>query len=166
MFEDRINEFKNKLLGIGFDINLFYGLNTVWKPSEREIYDTLSWSGYLEKLIEKGTGNHLKIPDAEGKNALGIVNGCSKKEAVFNCSNWNDINTSEFYKAFLPPAVLITNDRQLVAQNRSALESYSNLGGTLIICKRDKRANEETCIYSVGQNHVQTKRMLFRELFA
>lgn len=166
MFEERTNDFKNKLLGVGFDINTFYALDTVWKPSEREIYDTLSWSGYLEKLIEKGTGNHLKIPDAEGKNALGIVNGCSKKEAVFNCSNWNDINTSEFYKAFLPPAVLITNDRQLVAQNRSALESYSNLGGTLIICKRDKRANEETCIYSVGQNHVQTKRMLFRELFA
>ncbi|MFA0816178.1 MAG: hypothetical protein ACC608_10375 [Anaerofustis sp.] len=164
-FEERLYSMKQALIGNGFDVTVFEKTNSIWKPSERETYQVGSWSGYLEKCIEKGAGNHVKVPALEGKNALGLMNPYSRKESVFNCSNWNDIKTSSFFKEYIPPAFLITNDRQLLAHQRQFTETYQNLQGTIIICKRDKRENLDAWIYSVGQNKTPTKRISFRELF-
>ncbi|WP_051280174.1 type II secretion system protein [Anaerovorax odorimutans] len=123
-----------------------------WKFGSSSNYDTASWSGYLEKILEKGEGDNKRISENDGKNTINYYNPLSKKTSIFNWNNWDSIKNSSDYKKYLPPAIIITNYKNLEPNNSYIKENIDTLKGAIVIYKDDLDSIDKGVIYNIKED--------------
>jgi len=132
--------------------NEFLTKSAVWTFGSTSNYDTASWSGYLEKLWEKGSGNNKRFSKDEGKNKIGYSNPISGKTAIFNWNNWDGMKNS--YPSYIPPAIIITNESNLAPGSPYIANNVNSLRGSVVIFKADSSPVSETVVYYINEDAV------------
>lgn len=131
----------------------FYDKKTAWSFGSGSKYDMSSWSGYLEKLLEKGEGSVQRDTSDEGTNTLGLTNPYSGKQGVFNWNNWDSIKSGS-YSTHMPPAIIITNDPHLAycEDNTYIHDNADTLKGAMVIYKANDASNDAAVVYYVKED--------------
>ena len=115
-------------------------------------YTPAYWNGYLEKLFEAGplpSNTRLDINDPNGYNVFGFSNYISDKHTILNAANWDTFVTH--YGAFLPGAIIITNDSRLAynQSNNYITQKLPSLAGSVVFYKAIGAQNFETVVYYI-----------------
>ena len=120
-----------------------YGLNSKWQNWSGTNYNAGAWNGLLELLFQEGetakTFSGLTAPH-HASNVWGYVNPFSDKEAVFNyggklsaIANSTDGVSGGKYGAYMPPAVLITQNSAYSPSATISATELQYVVGTLIV---------------------------------
>jgi len=144
------SSFTAGISGSLIDKDEFLTKSRYWTYGTSGRYDLASWSGYLEKMLEKGSGNNARKSQDTGKNKIHYSNPVSGKTAVFNWNNWNGVKNS--YPSYVPPAILITNDYNLAPGSSYIANNVNSLKGSVIIYKANYNPVSETVVYFVDED--------------
>ncbi len=152
-----LQSLKSALTNSGLHYAVFLAKGTAWTFGSSGSYDPSSWSGYLEKWIEKGAGDNVRLLEGDagyGQNAIGFSNYIGGKLSIMNWKRWDNLKNSAAYEPYMPFAIMITNDSSFAYQQNNSYirNNLAKLKGAMVIYKADSMANSETQVYYIKED--------------
>jgi type IV pilus assembly protein PilA len=146
-----IENFTAHIAESSIQYDTFLATSTTW-GSLSNLYKPNTWNGYLEKLLERGdVESNVRRDEDSGHNTIDYQNPYSEKETVVNYNDWTWFQNR--YEAYIPPAILITNEDDFAPDSTSSMlsDNAEYLKGTMVIYKSKTGdvANEQAVVYYI-----------------
>lgn len=151
-----LSEVESAILSSSMDLNAYLETRDSWGSFNSKKYKTDYWNGYLEYILEKGSGSTERLNAGDegfGDNTLGLVNPVNGNTGVINYNNYQGLWHNS-YAEYIPPAILITNDYDYTSETAQTfiLDNLDKFAGTLIFNKANATSNEDVQIYYVKED--------------